>query len=66
MSMKLEIPYYPADVLRLLGAQHMDTLSRCIKSGKVPVPDVRISQKIRYWHESTLIKAGLLNKRNAK
>ena len=58
--MNYEIPYYPADVLRLIGAQHMDTLSRKIKDGTVPEPDVRISQKIRYWHRATLVKAGLL------
>lgn len=64
--MKLEIPYYPADVMLLIGAKHTETLRRCIKEGKIPPPDVRISQKIRYWHESTLIKAGLLNKRSGK
>ena len=52
--------YYPADVLALLGVNHMDTLSRKIKNGTFPQPDVRISQKIRYWHHATLVKAGLL------
>ncbi len=54
--------YYPADVMQLLGITNTETLRRKIKDGIVPEPDVRISQKIRYWHRASLIKAGLLAK----
>jgi hypothetical protein len=54
--------YYPADVMQLIGASNSETLRRKIKEGKIPPPDVRISQKIRYWHRASLIKAGLLAK----
>lgn len=58
--MNYEIPYYPEDVMALIGATHPATLRRSIKLGRIPPPDVQISQKIRYWHQATLIKAGLL------
>lgn len=54
--------YYPADVMRLLGVTNTETLRRKINQGKFPEPDVKISQKIRYWHRATLVKAGLLAK----
>ena len=46
--------------MALICATHPATLRRSIKLGRIPPPDVQISQKIRYWHQATLIKAGLL------
>jgi predicted site-specific integrase-resolvase len=56
----LEVPIFPADLMRLLGISHANTLRRYIKDGKVPEPDKKISQKTRYWHRSTLERAGLI------
>lgn len=64
--MNYETPYYPADVMALMGTKHMDTLRRKIKEGKIPPPDVQLSQKIRYWHQATLVKAGLLAAKRVK
>lgn len=55
-----EIPIVAADLMQLLGIQHPSTLRTMIKFGRIPQPDVRISQKTRYWHRSTLENAGLL------
>ena len=55
-----DTPIFPADLLRQLGLTHMNTLRSHIKAGRVPQPDVRITQKTRYWHRSTLVQAGLL------
>lgn len=62
--MKLEIPIFPADLMKVLGITHSNTLRVQIRDGKVPKPDVQISQKTRYWHRSTLVKAGLLQAKN--
>lgn len=56
----VDIPLFPADLMRLLGIRHPNTLRQQIKAGKVPEPDVKITQKTRYWHRSSLVKAGLL------
>lgn len=61
----LEIPIFPAELMRLLGIVHPNTLRRYIKEGKVPQPDKRITQKNRYWHRSTLEKAGLIVRASA-
>jgi hypothetical protein len=58
--MQQEIPIFAADLMRLLGITHPNTLRVQLKDGKIPQPDVRISQKTRYWHRATLVKAGLL------
>ena len=55
-----DTPIFSADLMALLGIQHPNTLRTQIKAGKVPPPDVRISQKTRYWHRATLVKVGLL------
>lgn len=52
--------YLPADIKRLLGVTSASALRDQIKAGKVPQPDVKLSQKTRYWYRSTLVKAGLL------
>ena len=59
-----EIPYFPQDVMQLLGFKHAHSLYRAIKAGKVPEPDVKLTQKTRYWHRHTLEQAGLLAKAN--
>lgn len=56
----LEVPIFPADLMRLLGISHVNTLRRYIADGRVPPPDKKISQKTRYWHRSTLERAGLI------
>ena len=55
-----EIPLYQADLMALLGIKHPNTLRMQIKAGRVPAPDVRITAKTKYWHRSSLVKAGLL------
>lgn len=55
-----EPPVFAEELKALLGLTHSNTLRIKIKEGKVPPPDVRISQKLRYWHRSTLRRAGLL------
>lgn len=55
-----EIPLFQADVMALLGIKHPNTLRMQIKAGRVPGPDVRITQKTKYWHRASLVKAGLL------
>ena len=55
-----EPPVFAAELKALLGFTHSDTLRVKIKEGKVPPPDVKISQKTRYWFRSTLVKAGIM------
>ena len=55
-----EIPLFPADVMRLLGITHPNTLRVMIKTGRIPPPDVQLTKKTRYWHRTTLEKVGLL------
>lgn len=56
----LETPIFPDELMRLLGIGHANTLRRYIKDGKVPEPDKKLSQKTRYWHRATLVKAGVI------
>ena len=56
----LDIPIFAADMMRLLGIKHGNTLRVKIRDGVIPQPDVKLSQKSRYWHRATLVKAGLL------
>lgn len=60
-----EIPLFQADVMALLGITHPNTLRQWVKQGRVPAPDVRITQKTKYWHRTSLVKAGLLQDLNA-
>ena len=55
-----DVPLFAADLMRLLGITHANTLRVKIKNGQVPPPDVKLSQKTRYWHRATLVRAGLL------
>lgn len=57
-----DIPIFPADLMAILGIKHPNTLRLRIKEGKVPAPDVRLTQKSRYWHRATLVQAGLIAK----
>ena len=59
-TLQQEVPYFAADVMRILGIRHTNTLRLKIKNGAIPKPDVRLSQKLRYWHRDTLVRAGLL------
>lgn len=56
----LEVPIFVADLKALLGITSASALRAQIKSGKVPPPDVQITQKTRYWHRSTLERLGLI------
>ncbi|CAB5220706.1 hypothetical protein UFOVP241_20 [uncultured Caudovirales phage] len=56
-----DIPLFPADLMKMLGIKHPNTLRLKIKSGQIPEPDVQLTQKTRYWHRSSLVKAGLLS-----
>jgi hypothetical protein len=47
--------------MKMLGIKHPNTLRLKIKSGQIPEPDVQLTQKTRYWHRSSLVKAGLLS-----
>jgi len=38
---------------------HSETMRRWLRSGKLPVPDVDISQRTRGWKLSTLRAAGI-------
>lgn len=55
-----DVPLFAADLMRLLGITHANTLRVKISNGQVPPPDVKLSQKTRYWHRATLVRAGLL------
>lgn len=62
----LEIPYFIDDIMELLRVKNSETIRKAIKQGRFPPPDVQISRKTRYWHKSTLIKAGILKLDNEK
>ncbi|PUE09031.1 hypothetical protein B9Z51_08865 [Limnohabitans sp. T6-5] len=55
-----ETPVYPKEMMELLGVTRTFSMNRLIKAGRVPAPDVKISQRVRYWHRSTLRNQGLL------
>lgn len=55
-----DAPVFPKDLMRTLGLKHRNTLREYIKAGKVPKPDVQLTAKTRYWHRSTLVKAGIV------
>lgn len=56
-----DTPIFPSDMMAILGITHSKTLRKHIKNGKVPPPDVQLSQKTRYWWRSTLVRAGLVD-----
>lgn len=56
----IERPIFCEDLKRILGISSTNTLRRQIIAGRVPEPDVQITHKTRYWHRSTLVKAGLI------
>ncbi len=55
-----DIPYFAKDLKALLGIKHTNTLRMRIRDGRIPPPDVQVTLHTRYWHRSTLVKAGLL------
>jgi hypothetical protein len=59
-----DLPIFPRDLMAMLGIKHANTLRTHIKAGKVPPPDVRLTQKTRYWWRSTLVRAGLVASAN--
>lgn len=56
-----DTPIFPRDLMAMLGITHANTLRTHIKAGKVPPPDVQLTQKTRYWWRSTLVRAWLLD-----
>jgi hypothetical protein len=54
------MPIFPADLMRMLGYTHRNTLRVAIRDKKVPPPDVQLSQKTKYWFRSSLVNAGLI------
>ena len=63
---KIEPPVFVRELKSLLGITHTDTLRIKIRDGKVRAPDVKISNKTRYWYRRTLVKAGLMEAKNEK
>jgi len=57
-----EIPIYPHDLMRILNFKSVNTLRLAIKRGAVPPPDVKLSQKTRFWYKTTLLNAGILER----
>lgn len=55
-----ETPVYPEEMMKLLGLTRSFSMNHLIKAGRVPEPDVKISQRVRYWHRATLRNHGLL------
>lgn len=55
-----EIPVYPAELMRFLKIEDGGTIRRQMKAGRLPPFDKVLSQKTRYWHRRTLVKAGIL------
>ena len=53
-----EIPVFPKDLMAHLNIKG-HALTRLIADRKVPEFDVKLTQKTRYWHRSTLVQAGL-------
>lgn len=53
-------PFFPKDVMAAIGITHPNTLRLKIQRGEIPEPDVKLTQKNRYWFRSTLVKAGIL------
>ena len=49
---------YRSDLRKMIGVCS-ETLTRWIKDGKLPPPDVDFSQKTRGWRLSTLRAAGI-------
>jgi hypothetical protein len=60
-----ETPVYPDELMRLLRVTRTFSVNRMIKAGRVPAPDVQISQRVRYWHRSTIRELGLLPKQGS-
>jgi len=57
-----EPPVFADELKSILGFTHSNTLRVQIKAGKIPPPDVKITNKTRYWHRETLRKLGWLPK----
>lgn len=55
----LQQPVFPSELASALGIQ-IKSLSRLIKEGRVPPPDVQLTLKTRYWHRATLEAINLI------
>lgn len=51
--------YYCEDLKEKLRVKTTDTIRKMIKQGKLPPPDVKISQRTRVWKASTLRAWGI-------
>lgn len=50
---------YRDELCKALGGVTTETLRRWMKNGKVPQPDIAMSQKTLGWRYSTLLAAGV-------
>jgi hypothetical protein len=55
-----ETPVFPHELRSYLGNMSPTTLRDQMKAKRIPPFDKVITQKTRYWHRSTLERAGLL------
>ena len=49
---------FPEDLMAAFGVQR-EALRRWIRDGKLPAPDVHLTQRSVWWKRSTLAKAGI-------
>ena len=56
-----EIPVTPQQLRQHLNNMSATTLRDQMKAKRIPPFDMVITQKTRYWHLSTLVRAGLLS-----
>jgi hypothetical protein len=60
-----ETPVFPGELRSYLGNLSATTLRDQMRAKRIPPFDKVITQKTRYWHRSTLERAGLLPPRQA-
>lgn len=56
----VDIPITPQQLRRHLNNMSATTLRDQMKADKIPPLDVVLTRKTRYWHRSTLERAGIL------
>lgn len=58
MNLEADI-VFAADIKRTLNISAA-TLNMWLRQGRIPQPDVKITQRTRYWLRSTLVTAGVM------
>lgn len=51
---------YKPELKKLLNNPHSETMRRWMRDGKIPPPDVKMSQRTLGWRLSTLHAAGIV------